>query len=334
MKKLLLLSLFSLPAFHQTMAQHPATPFLGRWALYLPGGAGWLDVKLANNTLDADLFLFGGGVEPCANAYLDGETLVVTRLRKFIIAREGDKIIREQTSTELNRFTLSGEELRGKQIRPLKDGTSTTMQFIGKKISDLPPPPDLSKIAFGKPLKIFNGKNLEGWKLVNENHTNGWNVLSGELVNNPVQTEGKPHIPYGNLRTIEEFEDFNLKIQVNVPAGSNSGIYLRGIYEVQVSDSYNQPLSSLNMGAIYSRLTPTVAAEKPADSWQDLDITLCDRHVTIILNGKKIIDNQPLYGCTGGALTPDESKPGPIYLQGDHGKVSYRNLLLTPIIKK
>ncbi len=88
------------------------------------------------------------------------------------------------------------------------------------------------------------------------------------------------------------------------------------------------------MGAIYSRITPSLSAEKPAGEWQSLDITLCERHVTVILNGKMIIDNQPLLGVTGGALTADEFLPGPIYLQGDHGKVSYQNFVLRPILKK
>jgi len=125
-----------------------------------------------------------------------------------------------------------------------------------------------------------------------------------------------------------------LKIEVNIPKGSNSGIYLRGIYEVQVFDSYQKPLDSHNMGAIYSRITPSLSAERPAGEWQSLDITLCERHVMVILNGKMIVDNQPLFGVTGGALTADEFLPGPIYLQGDHGKVLYRNLVLQPILKK
>jgi hypothetical protein len=145
--------------------------------------------------------------------------------------------------------------------------------------------------------------------------------------------EGKPHPDTANLRTIREFEDFNLRLEVNPPPGCNSGVYLRGIYEVQVLDSFGQPVDSHNMGAIYSRITPTVAAEKPPGEWQTLDITLVDRHVTVILNGTKIIDNQPLQGCTGGALWSDEFRPGPIYLQGDHGPVSYRNIVLRPVVK-
>jgi hypothetical protein len=87
------------------------------------------------------------------------------------------------------------------------------------------------------------------------------------------------------------------------------------------------------MGAIYSRIAPTIAAERPAGEWQQLDMTLVDRHVTVRLNGTTIIDNQPLAGCTGGALWSDESRPGPIYLQGDHGPVEYRNIVIRPVVK-
>jgi 3-keto-disaccharide hydrolase len=120
---------------------------------------------------------------------------------------------------------------------------------------------------------------------------------------------------------------------VNVPLHGNSGVYLRGIYEVQVADTYGRPLDSHNMAGVYSRITPTASAEKPAGQWQTMNITLLDRHVTVELNGQRILDNQPLLGCTGGALSSDEFRPGPIYLQGDHTAVSYRSIVLTPIIK-
>jgi hypothetical protein len=148
-----------------------------------------------------------------------------------------------------------------------------------------------------------------------------------------VQTEGQPHKDYGNLRTEREFGDFNLTLEVRVPKDGNSGIYLKGLYEVQVSDSFGKGLDSHNMGAVYSRITPTVSAEKPAGEWQTFDITLVDRHVTVVLNGKKIINNQPVPGITGGALTADEFKPGPIYLQGDHTGVDCRNVVLRPVAR-
>ncbi|HNR34788.1 MAG TPA: DUF1080 domain-containing protein, partial [Candidatus Hydrogenedentes bacterium] len=149
----------------------------------------------------------------------------------------------------------------------------------------------------------------------------------------PKQAEGQPKKHYGNLRTEREFGDFNLKLEVNVPPNGNSGIYLRGIYEVQVADTFGKPLDAHNMGGIYSRIRPAIAAEKPAGEWQAFDITLADRHVTVKLNGQTIIDNAPLQGCTGGALWSDEFRPGPVYLQGDHTGVQYRNIILTPIVR-
>jgi hypothetical protein len=231
------------------------------------------------------------------------------------------------------RFSLYADQLVGELISPEKDGSANKMRFTGKKIADLPAAPNLSKLVYGKPVKLLSGKDLTGWKLLEEKKVNGWSVVDGVLVNDPVQKEGQPHIQYGNLCTIDKYEDFNLKLQVNVPAGSNSGVYLRGIYEIQVVDSYGKALDPHNMGALYSRITPSESAEKAAGVWQDMDITLCDRHVTVVLNGKTIINNQPALGCTGGAITPDEFIPGPIYLQGDHGKVSYRNIEIKQILK-
>ena len=64
--------------------------------------------------------------------------------------------------------------------------------------------------------------------------------------------------------------------------------------------------------------------------WQSYDITLVGRLVTVVLNGKTIISNQQIPGITGGALDSDEAAPGPLYLQGDHTAVEYRNIVLTP----
>lgn len=312
-----------------------AKPFLGRWALFLPGGAGWLGVQQMDGYLDASLLWYGGSVEPVTSVYMEGETLVVTRSRNFVRATdEKGAPARTHLASTQYRFSLYGDQMVGEVITPEKDGSSSKMRFSGKKIPDVPAAPDLSKVVYGKPVKLLNGKDLSGWKLLEEKKVNGWSIIDGVLVNDPAQKEGQPHLQYGNLCTVEKYEDFNLKLQVNVPAGSNSGVYLRGIYEIQVVDSYGKALDPHNMGALYSRITPSESAEKEAGVWQDMDITLCDRHVTVILNGKTIINNQPVLGCTGGAITPDEFIPGPIYLQGDHGKVSYRNIEIKPILKK
>ena len=310
-------------------------PFLGRWALFLPGGAGWLEVRQENGYIDADILWYGGSVVPADNVYLNGETLVVTLNRKVVRGKDDKgEPTRTQVATIWLEFSLYGDLLVGTHNEPNKNGIGVKItKFTGKKIPPLPPAPDLAKLKYGEPIKLFNGEDLTGWTLTDSRSKNGWKVENGVLINDPVQKEGQPHVYYGNLRTVAEFEDFNLKLEVNVPKGNNSGIYLRGIYEVQVLDSYGKAPDSHYMGAIYSRITPSVSAEKPGGQWQSLDITLCDRHVNVLLNGKTIIDNQPLLGVTGGALTADEFSPGPIYLQGDHGKVLYRNIVLTPIIK-
>jgi len=316
-------------------AAESENPFLGRWALTIPGGgAGWLSVEQKEGYLDAQILWGGGSVVPVDFVVVDGENLVVTRNHRVERKDAKGKVVRTQTLTEIIFAKASDDTLDLMQIRPNRNGKGASRnEFTGKRIPPMPPRPDLSGIEYGKEIVLFNGKNLDGWKLTNPAQTNGWSVEDGVLYNKPIQRKGKPHVSYGNLRTVQEFEDFNLKLQVNVPKGGNSGVYLRGIYEVQVSDAYGRGLDSHNMGGIYSRITPTVSAEKPAGQWQDLDITLLDRHVTVVLNGKTIIDNQPLLGCTGGALWSDEFKPGPIYLQGDHSAISYRNIVLTPIIK-
>lgn len=239
-----------------------------------------------------------------------------------------------QNVTSWLEIKKDGERIQGILLSPRRNCLSIdTTAITGTKLPPVPPAPDLANVKYGEPITLFNGKDLTGWKLINEKQTNGFKVVDGLLVNDPVQTEGAPHISYGNLRTEKEFEDFNLKVEVNIPAGSNSGVYLRGMYEIQVMDSYKRDLDPHNMGAVYSRIKPVTAAEKPAGEWQSMEMILCDRHITVILNGTKIIDNQPVYGPTGGAIISDVFAPGPIYLQGDHGKVAYRNIVLTPIVK-
>ncbi len=310
-------------------------PYIGRWALTIPGGgAGWLGVTEEGGSLKAHILWGGGSVVPTSEASMDGDTLKIIRIQKIRRRDAKGKVIRTDTLKETIIARVSGDTLQLTQIRPNRNGKGNSRsEFTGKRIPPLPPKPDLSKARYGKPIVLFNGTNLDQWKLTNPRQKSGWSIKDGVLVNNPAQPEGK-HISYGNLRTVAEFEDFNLKLEVNVPPKGNSGVYLRGIYEVQVSDSYGKPLDSHNMGGIYSRITPTVNAEKPAGKWQTMSMTLLDRHVTVKLNGKTIIDNQPVMGCTGGAMWSDEFKPGPIYLQGDHSAINYRNIVLTPIIKR
>jgi hypothetical protein len=310
--------------------------FLGQWTIDVKGGGvSWLEVRQENGYLDGDLLWIGGSVSPVADIFITGKNLIVTTTGNVVRTRDENKNpVRTQVITNWLEIEAAGDKMTGNLLSPKRDGTGVdTTSFTGTKLAPPPAAPDLSAVKFGAPVTLFNGKDLTGWKLIDETQKNGFSVVDGVLSNNPAQTEGQPHISYGNLRTVDVFNDFNLKLEVSVPEGSNSGVYLRGLYEIQVLDSYKKELDPHNMGAVYSRIKPTVGAEKPAGTWQTLDITLCDRHITVILNGTKIIDNQPVYGPTGGAIISDVNAAGPIYLQGDHGVVQYRNIVLTPIVK-
>jgi hypothetical protein len=310
-------------------------PFLGNWALTIPGGgAGWLGVTQEKGYYDASVLWGGGSVVPVASVFFGDDSLYVLRLREVKRKDASGKVVRTQQFPEVLTARLYGETMELTRLIPNTNGRGIREEeFSGKRIPELPPTPDLSKVKFGDPITLFNGRDLSGWSLTNPRQKSGWAVEDGVLINDPKQEEGKPHISYGNLRTEREFEDFNLTLEVKVLPDGNSGIYLRGIYEVQVSDTHGRSLDSHHMGGIYSRITPTVSAEKPAGQWQSYDITLVDRHVTVVLNGKRIIDNQPLLGCTGGALWSDQFRPGPIYLQGDHTGVVYRNIVIRPVVQ-
>lgn len=306
-------------------------PFLGRWALTIPGGgAGWLGVEEKSGQITSSILWGGGSVVPTTKTQLDGSKLIVTRESKNKIKTPEGKEITE-TTTETITAEVNGDALRLGTVKN-KPGAKPFEQaeFAGQRIAPIPPAPDLAKLKFGDPIPLLHSSSLVGWRLINPKDANGWSIQDGVLQNRVTKEKGKH---YGNLRTDAEFEDFNLTMEVRTMAGSNSGIYLRGIYEVQVMESFGKPRDSHHMGALYSRITPSVAAEKPPGEWQTLDITLAYRHLTVILNGKTIIDNQPVQGCTGGALTSDETKPGPLYLQGDHTDADYRNIILRPIMK-
>ena len=327
--------LFSTSAMAQ---ESPADPYVGMWALdldYENSNAGWLEVHQEDGYLDAEMLWRGGSVFPVDFTMIfKGELLLVHG--RDVVRERDDSGNPVRVQRQLYWYDVKKEgmdQISGTAVFPNRDGIEAeTVAFSGKRIPPYGKAPKTNKIKYGEPVKLFNGSNLEGWELLDPHAANGWKVEDGVLENDPVQKEGEGRIHYGNLRTTEVFEDFNLVVEVNVPEGSNSGVYLRGIYEVQVLDSYGKALDSHNMGALYSRITPSVAAEKPAGQWQELDITLYKRHLTVSLNGQTIIDNQPVKGVTGGALTSDEFSPGPIYLQGDHGKVSFRKVVLTPIL--
>ncbi|MGH9318420.1 MAG: 3-keto-disaccharide hydrolase [Vicinamibacteria bacterium] len=209
---------------------------------------------------------------------------------------------------------LEGSTWKGTGER--KDGTR--FEWVAEGAPELHPRAD---VQWGEPIQLFNGADLTGWVPRHASEPSRWKAEDGVLVNEDSGSD---------LVTVAEFEDFQLHVEVNVPAGSNSGIYLRGRYEVQVQDDHGKKPHARGMGGVYGQITPAENAALPAGEWQSFDITLLGRTVSVVLNGKTIIDQEEIPGITGGALDSKEAEPGPIFLQGDHGRILYRNLVLIP----
>ncbi|GMN05224.1 DUF1080 domain-containing protein [Croceitalea sp. MTPC5] len=169
------------------------------------------------------------------------------------------------------------------------------------------------------PIDLFNGKDLSGWHANGENQ---WVVQDGIL---------KSPKSGANLISDQEFADFKASIEFRYPEGSNSGIYLRGRYEVQIADNIGLPPSDIYFGGVYGFLEPNENAAKSAGEWQTYDITLIGRRVTIVANGKTIINDQTIPGITGGAIDSKEGEPGPFLIQGDHGPIEFKKFTVVPL---
>ncbi|MCI0391787.1 MAG: DUF1080 domain-containing protein [Acidobacteria bacterium] len=216
---------------------------------------------------------------------------------------------------------LAGDKLEGTTVG--EDGK--TLKWTGVRAPALKPH---ANPKWGTAIQLFNGKDLTDWNLRFQKGQGCWTVEAGAMTNSrgcvDIISEGK-------------YKDFKLSLefkladpQMNGGQPSNSGIYLRGRYEVQILDDYGKQTANDGMASLYGFLTPKSNASKKAGEWQKYEITLIGRQLTVVLNGQTIIDKDEMPGITGGALDSDEGAAGPIMLQGDHGKVWFRNVLLTP----
>lgn len=176
----------------------------------------------------------------------------------------------------------------------------------------------------GKPIQLFNGKDLTGWKALNPETEMKWTVVDGVLRNAPPTTD---------LISEQKFWNFNAHVDFRIVEHSNSGIGLRGRYEIQILEDYGQPPNTHGAGALYSRIAPSVNASKPAGEWQSYDIRLVGRTLTVVHNGTKVLDKVQVEGLTAIAENPDEAEPGPFIVQGDHSYVEIKSFVVTPLVK-
>jgi len=282
--------------------------FLGRWDLTLAAPdreyPSWLELRQESGLLKARMVSRWGNARALPKVDLSNGRLTLV----------SPKEEEERPDDMVFEGTLIGKRLSGTTTGP--DGTP--WRWTGERA------PTLNREStpkWGKPLSLFNGKDLAGWRMKGPG-TTVWKVENGNLLS-----------PGNGPELIHEakFEDFKLHVEFNCGANSNSGIYLRGRYEVQVeTDSLEEPPSH-HMGGVYGFLAASPELPRKPGEWQSFDITLVGRWITVVQNGQTIIDKQEIPGITGGALDSHEELPGPIYLQGsEKGLVAYRSIIITP----
>lgn len=286
-----------------------AALFLGRWDLTLHAGdkayPSWLELTETNGQLSAQFVGRWGNARPLPSASLQDGVLT-------FVSPKG-----EEGATE--DMTFQGKLAAGKLSGTVNGPDGTTWTWTGLRAPSLE---RSGEPKWGKPIALFNGKDLTGWKPDNPNAPRPWRVEDGALVSPDRSAE---------LVTDGHFEDFKLHVEFNCGAKANSGVYLRGRYEVQIeTDSIEEPVTH-HTGAIYGFIAPSPEQPRRPGQWQTYDITLSGRRVTVVQNGQTVIDNQEIPGITGGALDSNEGLPGPIYLQGsEEGRVEFRNIVITP----
>ncbi|HLY16283.1 MAG TPA: DUF1080 domain-containing protein [Bryobacteraceae bacterium] len=228
------------------------------------------------------------------------------------------------------RFTFDGrsqhQEYRARFAGGKLEGTfqsgDTTLKWTGARAPEINDADDGSWRE-GKPIELFNRRDIANWHGMTADASTGWTAGAGILKGNGEATD---------LISNDKFWNFKLHVEYRTPPHSNSGIGLRGRYEVQILEDYGRPLDRHSNAALYSRIIPSENVTKPAGEWQTYDIRLVGRHVTITLNGKTVTAGV-IDGLTALACDPDEGIPGPIMLQGDHGPVEFRAIVLTPLVK-
>jgi hypothetical protein len=280
---------------------------IGRWDITVHGSdhetPSWLEIQLSGHSTLVGRFVGGGGsARPISKVtYNDGKI-------SFSIPPQWEREDKDLTVEG----SLQGDSLTGTMVSP----NGKEYQWSAHRAPSLR---RKGQPVWGTPVTIFNGHDLKGWHAAG---TNQWLAENGVL--------RSPHSG-ANIVTDAKYTDFKLHIEFKCPAESNSGVYLRGRYEVQIMDGVDLHPAFDGISGVYGFLTPSENASKGAGVWQAYDITLVGRMVTVVLNGKTVITHQEIPGITGGALDSNEGEPGPIYLQGDHGPIEYRNIRITTV---
>ena len=284
-------------------------PFLGRWDLTIKTPRGelpsWIEVSEEQGQPKVLMVGVSDHATPLAKVELKQGQLE-------FLSPKGEEGFAEDT-------LFKGKLADGQLVGTTSSARGASWRWTGQRA------PSLKREGvpkWGKPITLFNGKDFAGWRFSDPRRASSWTVEDGTLVSNGNGPE---------IITTSKFEDFKLHVEFNCGPKSNSGVYLRGRYEVQIeTDSAEEPPSH-HTGGVYGFIAPTPEQPRTSGVWQTFDITLVGRTVTVVQDGQTIIDHQEIPGITGGALDSHEGLPGPIYLQGsEEGRVAFRNIVITP----
>jgi hypothetical protein len=280
-----------------------------------PSHGWWLEVSGAGTDNQKGIFLGSPiGLEEIPKLFIsDGE------LR---FALEG-RFHRDRT-LEKGLYWARLEDGKLKGTFEIEGDPSSYLEWTGVRAPLLPDKDD-GLWKYGEPVTLFNGHDLAGWQALNPGHLFSWVVRDGALTN----LAGA-----GDLVSEKKFGNLVLDAEYRVAPHTNTGVALRGRYELQLVDDTERLPSNRGTGAILGRIAPTANAERPAGEWQTLAVRLVGRQVTVVLNGIRVINRQNIDGPTAVALDSNEAEPGPIVLQGSRGSIEFRRIVVYPLVKK
>jgi len=281
--------------------------FVGRWDLTIAHGEtsrpAWMEIRQDRGALAVSFVGPYGGAEPARGVQLTNGRLTFSTEDYF----GHEAAMRVE-------FTIEGDGLTGAVTREHEK-----FALSGKRAPRLGA---VDNPKWGRRIVLFNGTNLDGWRFDQPTRSGNWAAENGLLI-----CRGRG----SNIVTAQEFRDFRLHVEFNCPADGNSGVYLRGRYEVQIEDDERKSPPTSWLGGIYGFLAPETVVRRPGE-WRSFDITLLGRTVSVSVDGQPVIRRREIPGITGGALDSNEDLPGPIYLQGDHGGLTFRRIEITPAI--
>ena len=320
MRTLLILSLLAAcPAFSADQ------DYNGRWDITTATGsrAWWLELTGVGTPNPAGKFVsaYGGDLNKIDTISVQKGELHFTILAPKPNPARPQKSKQPPLRNSLYVARLTGGKLEGSLELEGKGGPPT--KWTGVRAPAIKDKDD-GTWKKGQPIALFNGKDITGWKALSPAVPLKWTVQDGVLRNAP---------PTSDILSEQKFWNFELHVDFRIVEHSNSGIGLRGRYEVQILEDYGQPVNVHGAGALYSRIAPAVNASKPAGEWQSYDIRLVGRDLTVVFNGKKVLDKVEVEGLTAIATNSEEAEPGPFIVQGDHSYVEIKSFVVTPLIR-